>query len=310
MLIGAATDAVSPTRGIGRWTLLFALGAATSAAWTQGGTLSVTIAYLSGVIAAVNVEIWFGSRCRPPEVLGDVIVSLLAVACADIVAGQVPQIRVWSEASASAAWIPLEAAGCVALIELAQYWLHRAKHRIDVLWTMHAVHHEPRRVNAANAGRVHPAEAALDASLVGLVLGVCPVSDAAVAVAAAIVGGSFLISHADIRVPLGPLRFVLNSPDVHRWHHARGSESRDCNYGDTLMIWDLVFGTFADPVQLGRPRRLGIRRRAPGHLWAALFGRRREPRMRPRLRSCGSDAGHVASSVMRAVRGTARRDPS
>ena len=44
---------------------------------------------------------------------------------------------------------------------------------------------------------------------------------------------------------LGPLEYVLNTPSHHRVHHARNPYAIDKNYGGILIIWDRIFGTFA-----------------------------------------------------------------
>ena len=36
---------------------------------------------------------------------------------------------------------------------------------------------------------------------------------------------------------------VLNNPHFHVWHHIRHGDERDGNYGNSLVIWDRIFGT-------------------------------------------------------------------
>ena len=49
--------------------------------------------------------------------------------------------------------------------------------------------------------------------------------------------------HSNIRVPYGPLKYLLVSPQYHRLHHSSLPEHSDKNFGDHLVIWDLLFGT-------------------------------------------------------------------
>jgi poly(3-hydroxybutyrate) depolymerase len=44
----------------------------------------------------------------------------------------------------------------------------------------------------------------------------------------------------------GPLDWVLNLPSHHRVHHAINPEYLDKNYGATLIVWDRIFGTYAE----------------------------------------------------------------
>ncbi len=57
------------------------------------------------------------------------------------------------------------------------------------------------------------------------------------------------LNHANINLPLGPLKYILNSPQMHIWHHARHlPEARfGINYGITLSLWDYLFGTAVIP---------------------------------------------------------------
>ena len=51
-----------------------------------------------------------------------------------------------------------------------------------------------------------------------------------------------------------PVELVLNTPSHHRVHHGRNPQYLDRNFGGTLIVWDRLFGTFADerePVDFG-----------------------------------------------------------
>jgi sterol desaturase/sphingolipid hydroxylase (fatty acid hydroxylase superfamily) len=50
--------------------------------------------------------------------------------------------------------------------------------------------------------------------------------------------------HVDWIPKLGPLEWILNTPSHHRVHHASNPEYLDCNYGNTLIVFDRLFGTF------------------------------------------------------------------
>ena len=52
--------------------------------------------------------------------------------------------------------------------------------------------------------------------------------------------------HAPWLPRLGPLEWVLNTPTHHKVHHASNPEYLDCNYGGVLIVFDRLFGTFAD----------------------------------------------------------------
>jgi len=43
-----------------------------------------------------------------------------------------------------------------------------------------------------------------------------------------------------------PIEFIFNTPSHHRVHHARNPEYLDKNFGGILIVWDRLFGTFAE----------------------------------------------------------------
>ena len=53
--------------------------------------------------------------------------------------------------------------------------------------------------------------------------------------------------HANIDFRLGFLNWIFSCTDVHRWHHSTVAAEQNQNYGNVLVIWDLVFGTYFNP---------------------------------------------------------------
>ena len=65
-------------------------------------------------------------------------------------------------------------------------------------------------------------------------------------------------NHANIKVPLGFLKYIFNSPQMHIWHHAEHLPTRTgVNFGLTLSVWDYLFGTAYIPHE-GRDEKLGF----------------------------------------------------
>ena len=44
---------------------------------------------------------------------------------------------------------------------------------------------------------------------------------------------------------MGPLRYIIVSPQAHRIHHSREEKHFDTNFGLILSIWDRMFGTYS-----------------------------------------------------------------
>jgi sterol desaturase/sphingolipid hydroxylase (fatty acid hydroxylase superfamily) len=130
-------------------------------------------------------------------------------------------------------------------ITFANYWWHRARHEIPLLWRLlHQIHHSPARIEVATSFYKHPLEIAANAifgaTLLLLVLGLAPESTA---IAITICGVMELFYHWNVRTPRW-LGYVVQRPESHCIHHERGTHN--CNYAD-LPIWDILFGTFHNP---------------------------------------------------------------
>lgn len=149
----------------------------------------------------------------------------------------------------------------IAVADLLRYVLHRLAHQVPCLWRLHAVHHSPRRLYCLNAGRFHPVEKALQLlvdPLPFIYLGVGPNTLALYWVVYAANG---LFQHCNVQLQYGPLNVLVGSAETHRWHHARHRTGQtSCNFGNTTILWDRVFGTWYLPhgAQVGA---LGLRGR-------------------------------------------------
>ena len=69
----------------------------------------------------------------------------------------------------------------------------------------------------------------------------------------------------------GWLNFVFNTPGLHRWHHSMDLREGNKNYGENLVCWDLLFGTFANPERWDE--KAGLKDGALREWRALLFGK-------------------------------------
>jgi len=141
------------------------------------------------------------------------------------------------------------------------HWnVHRLLHRVPWLWECHKVHHSVEQMGFAAHLRFHWMETVVYRSLQYI-----PLAMIGFGIDDYLWAGLFTLlighlNHANLRLPLGPLRFVINSPQMHIWHHAFDlPEGRKygMNYGLTLSCWDYLFGTACIPKD-GRDIRLGF----------------------------------------------------
>ena len=161
------------------------------------------------------------------------------------------------------------------------YWLHRAQHRYDGLWSIHKLHHSETHVNVTTTLRVHWLEEVLKALVI--ILPVSLLFDGAPSAGwlAGILGIWLFFVHANLRVSFGPLSWLLTSPAAHRIHHSLDHAKSNRNFAVIFPIWDIVFGTYQRPLAHQWPR-TGVVGEAPPGFWQAvheplttLFGRRR-----------------------------------
>ena len=162
--------------------------------------------------------------------------------------------------------------------DLYIYWFHRLQHRWGWLWRIHEAHHSSTSVDWLAGSRSHALEILVNQTIEFapiVLLGAHPLV-AAFKVTVDAVWGMFI--HANVGVRLGRLRFLINGPEMHRWHHAAGLP-RNVNFATKLAIWDWVFGTAHLPPE--RPRAYGLGPEAPfprGFLGQQLFAFRRPRR--------------------------------
>ena len=64
--------------------------------------------------------------------------------------------------------------------------------------------------------------------------------------------------HANLPLRCGPLNYFFSMAELHRWHHSKNIEEANHNYGQNVIIWDLVFGTFYLPKDREPPVYIGL----------------------------------------------------
>ena len=131
--------------------------------------------------------------------------------------------------------------------EFGLYWAHRLKHEWPGLWRFHAVHHSVRKLWLVNTGRFHFVDSLLAvlASLPFFLLS--GMSMDAIIWVSAITAYIGILTHCNVAMACGWLSYLFNTPTLHRWHHARDSVIGNNNYGENLVLWDMLLGTYCNP---------------------------------------------------------------
>jgi len=148
--------------------------------------------------------------------------------------------------------------------EFCYYWYHRAAHRVRWFWGNHAVHHSPNELNLSAAYRIGPL-----GKITGATLFFAPLAwlgfDPKIVLQVLSLNLLYQFWLHTTWIPkLGWLEYVLNTPSAHRVHHATNPEYLDTNYGGVLIVFDRLFGTYAEE-RADLPCRYGLVVPVQGH---------------------------------------------
>lgn len=165
-------------------------------------------------------------------------------------------------------WI--QAVLMVLVVDFMRYWLHRAAHESDTLWRLHSVHHSVEHLYWLNTARFHLLEKALQMTLDSLPFLLMAVDPTVLSLYYISYATNGFFQHCNIDVRYGLLNYIVGSAETHRWHHSRIPRESNANYGNTVIIWDLVFGTWFLP-EKGHVQELGLQDPAyPKSFWGLM----------------------------------------
>jgi sterol desaturase/sphingolipid hydroxylase (fatty acid hydroxylase superfamily) len=129
-----------------------------------------------------------------------------------------------------------------------QYWTHRAQHAFPLLWYFHRIHHSDRSMNASTSARQSLGGALLGYFLVHIpTLVICGANLLPYIGSIILFSGWGYLNHANLRVPFGPMSYLLSGPQVHRLHHGLARDYHDRNYAAFFPFIDVLFGSFRLP---------------------------------------------------------------
>ena len=131
----------------------------------------------------------------------------------------------------------------VLVADLVQYWTHRSYHEVPLLWRLHAVHHSVKSMDWMAGSRQHILELIITRTLVLAPIYVLGFSKEVIDAYIVIVGFQAVFNHANVNVRLGPLRYIIVTPNFHHWHHSQDQAALDRNYAAHFAFLDYLFGT-------------------------------------------------------------------
>lgn len=140
------------------------------------------------------------------------------------------------------------------LLDFLQWLTHILLHKIPFLWKFHQVHHSVKEMGFAAHFRYHWMENVLYKPLKTLgimILGGFEPDQAYLVHFFAILIGH--LNHANVKISWGPLKYILNNPIMHLYHHAYALPKGKfgVNFGISLSLWDYLFKTHYVPEASG-----------------------------------------------------------
>jgi alkylglycerol monooxygenase len=129
------------------------------------------------------------------------------------------------------------------------YWYHRLAHQVNLFWAAHVVHHQSEEFNYTVSARITLFQAIIRTGF-WAILPVIGFPAEMITTLLLFHGLYPFFIHTRTIGKLGILEYVLVTPSHHRVHHASNPNYLDKNYGDVLIIWDKLFGTFASETEV------------------------------------------------------------
>jgi sterol desaturase/sphingolipid hydroxylase (fatty acid hydroxylase superfamily) len=131
--------------------------------------------------------------------------------------------------------------------DLYIYLFHRLQHASKLLWRTHEAHHSGKHVDFLAGSRSHAVEIIINQTIEFAPIVIMGAHPEVIPIKALLDAMFGMFIHANINVKLGRLKYFLNSPELHLWHHANYREVFHANFSTKFSIWDYLFGTVYDP---------------------------------------------------------------
>ena len=124
------------------------------------------------------------------------------------------------------------------------YWLqHWINHKVPWLWQFHAVHHSQKELSFFSDFRYHVFEYVIRETIMVVPFLILQVDIPTIVYFSVFRNWYTRFYHGNIKINMGPLRYILVTPQSHRVHHSIELRHYDQNFGSLFSIWDFLFGT-------------------------------------------------------------------
>ena len=129
------------------------------------------------------------------------------------------------------------------ITDFARYWLHRFYHETSIGWRLHSIHHSAEDMDWISGSRTHGIETVISTVVILAPAFLLGFSQSVINLYIVIAGVQSVFNHTNVSVRLGPLRYLIVTPNFHHWHHTKDQEGLDRCYAAHFAFWDYLFGT-------------------------------------------------------------------
>lgn len=152
----------------------------------------------------------------------------------------------------------------VVICDFTSYWVHRLLHT-RVFWRAHLFHHSTENLYWLSGLRGSILHSMAFASAI-LVPAHFMVADPLEMLIVTCINFTVVFwVHTNVEVDIGYLAKIFVTPQYHKMHHGTSRAVRDKNYGNVLVVWDRLFGTYVQPkseqIDMGLENRRGYKPR-------------------------------------------------
>ncbi len=221
-----------------------------SSPWTLIATSSAITAIVLGL--EFVFERHAGWRMNKQEFLTDlfyVVFSATVIAWLTQTLAEDPLKALKTSLGISTQWVMhmpwlAQVALVIVILEFGQYWMHRLMHNVTPFWLTHAPHHHITQLNAAKGAVGNP----IELFLISLsVLALFDFDNTALFAGLNVLGVVSTFAHANVSAnPPIWYSFVFTTIRNHSLHHSTDYEATRCNYGNSLILLDRIFGTYRE----------------------------------------------------------------
>jgi sterol desaturase/sphingolipid hydroxylase (fatty acid hydroxylase superfamily) len=132
----------------------------------------------------------------------------------------------------------------VLLLRDFLHWCqHYLNHKVPLFWELHKIHHSQKELNFFTDFRYHVLEYIVKQTFLLIPFLILGISLPTVVALAIFYSWYTRFYHGNIRTNLGPLRYILVTPQSHRVHHSVEARHRETNFGSLFCVWDFLFRT-------------------------------------------------------------------